>query len=181
MPYFRTILDGERVSVWTTQQGTRTSDDAIISAHGETAFINDTFPQGTYSLVYFCPHKSNLVDPGLVKFWEYKVVAEEPPTTSPFGQDYLLTKYQGKHNKAGETYDLIESLDTSTRVGPDIITVSNDKSIWGMIAGSDIKLSALIAMVFEKKFDYKRFHCAFCRGTAPMLWDDPTHNPVVYI
>src|SRR4051794_34155528 len=130
MPYIRNSLGDGRVSVWTAQQGRRTSDTAIISAHGEAAIINGTFPQGNYSLVYFGPHGYDLEDPGLVKFWEYGVIAHEPPSTFPFSQDYELTKYQGRHNDSGETYDLIRKL-LPRILSPDIITVSNERSVWG--------------------------------------------------
>jgi hypothetical protein len=182
MPYVRNSLDDKLVSVWTTRQGQRTSDTAIISAHGETPFINGTFPPGNYSLVFFCPHGHDLVDPGLVKFWERKVEWQVPIVTSPFCQDYVLTKYQGKHNKAGETYELIQNLpDQVWSQPPDIITVSPDTSGFSFLTfGDSIKLSALITMIFEKRYHYTSFHCSFCRGTGPLIGEDPSYAPVVY-
>jgi len=182
MAYIRNLLDDERISVWTTRQGKHTSDTAIISAHGETAYINGNFPRGAYTLVYFGPHGSTLVDPGLQKFFECGVVEVESYTFPNFGQDYELTKYQSKHNKMGETHDLIQSLVGGfPGISPDIITVSKETSTMGVIKrellGEGIQLSTLITEVRGAGYNYTSFHCAFCRGINSIFFTDPVHTP----
>ena len=138
MAYVRNALD-ERVLVWTKQVGGATSDKAIISAHGESAIINGSFPQGEYTLLYYAPHGYKLKDPGLrsvldsIAWPMQRISADELPksalerfkSTNP-AQDYNLTKYQGKGSKNAETYKQIEDLPDSCPM--DIITVRGEKN-----------------------------------------------------
>lgn len=145
---------------WTRIKGKQSSETALISAHGDSAWINGTFPSGSYTLTYYCPHGTNLVDVGLEMFISKLAVPVEKQIAPKLCQDYNLMKYQNRHNKKGETYDLIKKYVESNQV--DVITIKNSKNF--LDEESDIKLSDLIAQLFANGYKYKKFLCAFCRG-----------------
>lgn len=90
---------------------TQSASECLISAHGGYDKENVTFkvPAGV-TIHFYAPHKHVLQDPG-VKMMAQDLSSFAVETCKP-GQDcvnYTLTKYQGRHNTAGETYDSIES------------------------------------------------------------------------
>ncbi len=177
MPWFRNQIYDERISIWTKQAGARTSTTAIISAHGEDAIINAFWPNGQFSLVYFCPHGYDLGDPTLANLWGYRVQYEvrQIQHAPNLKQNYHLTKYQGRHSHSAETYDSITELPDTD--GPDIITVSNLKGFsLSALLGEGVLLSTLVSQVLAEGYDYTIFQCAFCRGDS-MFGTNPSVTP----
>src|ERR1700681_4623883 len=83
-------------NAWTNKKGAKTSQTAIISAHGWSTWINGAFPSGTYTLTYYCPHGSTILDIGLEKFINGTAVPHELAHYPNLGQDYDLDIYQKK-------------------------------------------------------------------------------------
>lgn len=155
--------------VWTKSAGQQTSQTAIISAHGDSAWITGTFPKGNYKLTYFCPHGYNLVDVGLSKFvveGSIRREVQEVQSYPTIGQDYNLMKYQNRHNKNNESYEVVKNVVDSGTM--DVISIKNqrDMYIFGKAFGdqSGMKLSELITLLLESGYNYENFLCAFCRG-----------------
>lgn len=86
------------------------STDCIISAHGGYMFENRAFtvPSGV-TLQFFSVHSSTLTDPGINSFQKNQAQAKpvETITGGNMCGNYLLSKYQGKHNNMDETYEKI--------------------------------------------------------------------------
>lgn len=86
------------------------STDCIISAHGGYIFENRSFtvPQGV-TLQFFSVHSSTLSDPGIGAFQKSQAQAKpvETITGGNSCRNYLLSKYQGRHNEMDETYEKI--------------------------------------------------------------------------
>lgn len=86
------------------------STDCIISAHGGYMSENRSFtvPSGI-TLQFFSVHSSTLTDPGINAFQKNQAQAK-PVETIQGGatcRNYLLSKYQGRHNEMDETYEKI--------------------------------------------------------------------------
>lgn len=140
--------------------------ECIISAHGGFLFttVSFTVPKGA-ELRFFSPHSSLLIDPGLEEFHAH--LAKAIPTELAKGKscrDYLLQKYQGRHNEVGETYNaILESVMEHDQGGggASVVTVRNR---WDLVAG--IRLSDVIAAVRREVPTISRFYCLFCRANV---------------
>ncbi len=104
--------------------------DLIISAHG--GFVSEnrcfTVPKGI-TLHFYGEHGASLIDPGIAEFFrnQGRALATESVGPGEKCRNYLLSKYQGKHNKVGETYGQInQTVDTRDRV-----RVNNFKLLMG--------------------------------------------------
>jgi hypothetical protein len=170
MTYVSTEVD-QRIFVWRKRFSAINpfgkNKSAIISAHGNEATINSKFPnERAYSLHYYGPHGHSLVDPGLKMFLNKTAkIIETVSSTNP-GQDYVLSKYQNKHNQKGESYTkgtLGNTFNIKDDFDMDIITLRSAKKY---NEGKRVVslLSTVIKLVFEAGFEYEHFHCAFCRG-----------------
>jgi hypothetical protein len=84
-------------------------------------------------------------------------------------QDYSLTKYQGKHNTAGETYETIEKFGENTPM--DVITIRN------RIFSNALTMREVINQVLDDGWGYSDFHCSFCRGAAMSLKKVESFDP----
>lgn len=143
------------------------SADCIISAHGGYLFdtMSFTVPKGI-ELRFYSPHSTALLDPGLEEFHEHlaEAVPVEVRTGGKSCRDYLLEKYQGRHNEAGETYD---SIVASVRErdkglgGASVVTIRNR---WDLVVG--LKLSDVVAAVRREIPTIRRFYCCFCRANV---------------
>ncbi|HET9983139.1 MAG TPA: hypothetical protein VFQ38_06120 [Longimicrobiales bacterium] len=160
-------------------------DDVVISAHGGYQAKNTpefAVPtQGSFEGLYFyVPHGSLQTDFGLGGFAGQERAAVEHLEPGRKCFDYELSKYQGRHNKAGETYDTImrdmaaasEALtkyNTGLAKAPkvyaaktrprqfDVVTIRN------RFRSGDVQLGDLVTRLLNQH-DYKRIHCYFCRG-----------------
>ena len=102
---------GKSVYVWTPggkkpAAGTR---QCLISAHGLQAKSNTAFAIPDITLVFYGPHGYVLSDPGVGNVGRGMTKWNEKVAPGAGKQDYELTKYQGKHSKAGETYGVIQA------------------------------------------------------------------------
>ena len=52
-----------RAYAWARAKGAATSKNALVSAHGVSAFTDGDFSKGNYELVYYCPHQYVTKDP----------------------------------------------------------------------------------------------------------------------
>lgn len=87
--------------------------DCIVSAHGGYLSENRTFTvPGKVELRFYSSHGASVIDPSISEFFR-KFNQAEPVEVVAGGtkcKNYLLSKYQGeKHNKMGETYDLVKN------------------------------------------------------------------------
>jgi hypothetical protein len=160
-------------------------DDLVISAHGgydpkklPTFAVPSTV--GFQGLFFYVDHGTLQTDFGIGGFAgeERKAVEELGPGDSCF--NYELSKYQGKHNSAGETYDSImrdidaaieaqKKYNTGMAKAPrvyaaktrprvfDVVTIRNRWNSSGMM----LKDLLTLALAHHK---YPRVHCYFCRG-----------------
>jgi hypothetical protein len=140
---------------------------AIISAHGNDARINSKFPnERAYSLHYYGPHGHSLVDPGLEMFLNKTAKVTETVSSTNAQQDYVLSKYQNKHNKKGESYTkgfLENTFNIEDDFEMDIITLRSAKK-HNNGRRLILLLSDVIDILFKAGFEYEHFHCSFCRG-----------------
>ena len=97
-------------------------------------------------------------------------VTETVSSTNP-GQDYVLSKYQNKHNNKKESYTkgmFGNTFNIKDDFDMDIITLrsakkhNNGKKLV-------LLLSQVIQLVFDAGFEYEHFHCSFCRGGGPSV------------
>jgi hypothetical protein len=147
-------------------KSSKNTTDCIISAHGGRVFDLASFkvPQGV-ELKFFGPDTSVLLDPGIVTFDVGRAKAN-PVETIPGGKrckDYLLTKFQGRHSKVGETYevikDTVEFTDDNPSGSANVVTVRNR---WDVVLG--VPLSVVVFAVLKEMPTITCFYCAFCRA-----------------
>lgn len=103
---------GERIYAWTRAAGQPSpgTKDCVISAHGGQSIINSTFAPNGDTLVFYCAHGCSLVK-DLDVFLEGTVDPVEEISNGQC-QDYILAKYQGRHNPSNaETYAEIADYD----------------------------------------------------------------------
>jgi Putative adhesin Stv domain len=93
-------------------KSTTNSVDCIISAHGGFVSESRTFTvPGKVSLRFYSNHGASVIDPSISEFFRSQEHAA-PVETFAGGDkcpNYLLSKYQGDHNKMGETYDMVNT------------------------------------------------------------------------
>lgn len=104
---------GEQIYAWTRAKGQPSpgTTECVITAHGGQSIINSTFDVKGCEIVFYCPHGYSLTDPGLDPLLEGSVVSVEA-LGSGRCQDYVLSKFQGRHSEANETYRKIGNADT---------------------------------------------------------------------
>ncbi|MBP3960709.1 hypothetical protein J8F10_36250 [Gemmata sp. G18] len=104
---------GSWIYVW-TPGGQKPQPDrsraCMISAHGETSLITSGAgaPKHVY-LAYYCPHGSNISGSSLMLSATRQLKVKELFGPGQAKQDYKLTKYQGSHSGANETYGKIQT------------------------------------------------------------------------
>jgi hypothetical protein len=100
---------GKHIYVWNAN-GQKPADGrcAVISAHGLQAKINGAYPAPKMALYFYAPHGYVLQDPGLVRVNDGRTNCYEEIDPGEAQQDYELSKYQGYHSKANETYGYIQ-------------------------------------------------------------------------
>jgi hypothetical protein len=191
---------GGRIYVWSRKPGkpSQGATAAIISSHGDSAFINPTFVRGgnqfDFNLLFYTPHGYMLRDPGLEEVMNGGIKPIEGRPSSMSGQDYVLAKFQGKHDPRfaqgkAEDYDLISSLTPSDDGLNELRRKANGGGSEAGFAqkrledlaikiqtdvitirnrkspgGGSIRLSEVLTLLDENGFRYATIHCAFCRG-----------------
>lgn len=172
------------------------SKDCIISAHG--GYISDTkafrVPDGI-ELRFFSVHSSSVLDPRIQTFQKNQALAE-PVEVFKGGQlcnNYLLTKYQGRHNEMDETYkevadgvakqDMLRSgtagkmFAAARTTGGDNDKLKNALNTLSRNHGGSvltvrnridvvfgIPLEAALKAAMKEMGSLRVFHCLFCRS-----------------
>jgi hypothetical protein len=166
-------------------------DKCLISAHGGYVKNNSSFKlssigQGT-TVFFYGEHTKVLSDPGLDLLAKRPVIVQQHP--APDGDDimdYVLSKYQGKHSGAGETYSKITTklaFDATRKASYEaedtweyVLRTPAIKRIYDSLATShvvtirnrwwksDISLKYVIETVRALKPAVTEFHCSFCRS-----------------
>lgn len=106
---------GRHVYVWSPggRKPAARSRDCVISAHGGAGRINGTIKGSRpEKLLFYCPHGYVLSAPPILSILSGQVKPYEPVPTNELRQDYVLTKFQGRHqgeNSNGmETYGYLQ-------------------------------------------------------------------------
>jgi hypothetical protein len=176
-------------------------DNCLISAHGGYVKNNASFKlskiNSNIKVIFYGEHKNVLSDPGLDLLAKRpKAVNTHPAPDGDDVMDYVLSKYQGKHSKANETYDKIANklaFDATRKQAYDenfdyVLSNPAIKAIYDSLASahvvtirnrwnkSDVSLKAVIETVVKHKPEIKNFHCSFCRS---LVGDDNAATSVV--
>jgi hypothetical protein len=199
---------GEKLYVWSKSQGMPSPDAGgrcIITSHGAQSMINSTFPiNNKVKLIFYCPHGSNLLDPGT----ENIMKGEKQPTEvldAGHSQDYVLSKYQ--KNGGGprtETYDTIAKLGDRiaglaqiwSNAMDDAAQKGDGDAFWqaALLLGKhtnwmdvvtirnrpvkfDPTLSEVIKVLHNAGYRYTTIHCVFCRGPQLPWKSAPEFRP----
>lgn len=165
----------------------------IISAHGgHTLTTTNKFNVPTDTILrFYSEDKNSVLDPGFNKFYEKEAVPKEIISEGESCFDYVLTKYQGSHNKMGETYDSIAKtmnavfkqrnalLADAAKAGAKGNTKAQDKMLNMAAANktpavltirnrhfrSDVNLSFALEQVKKEYSGIQLIDCLFCRST----------------
>lgn len=181
-----------------TREGQNHAAECVISAHGGWYAACGEFnvPPNT-TLCFYCQDGESADDFGMVN-WRTTAYeqAQEIFTAGDRVKNYFLTKYQGGHNQAGETYQVIDatvnSIETKNQdrarviasglpyfgnghANPvDVATVRNRKRADGRTTpfGTGLLLQDVVERLLSKH-PYRLFHCFFCRNhihNRAMTW-----------
>jgi hypothetical protein len=165
----------------------------LISAHG--GYMNLFGPLRSAQirvprwcrLNFYADHGASLSDPsvGGIAKGQYQVSESYEP--QDLITDYELSKYQGSHNSAGETYATIKTaIDINNyNVGLgnqsqtrnfgfyfDVLTVRNRRF------RSDPSLSDVFTALDQAGRRYENIHCSFCR--SKMFGSSPTQSATAF-
>jgi hypothetical protein len=179
--------------------------DCVITAHGGYIFENRAFtvPKDV-TLKFFAEHGNTLTDPGMKNLMA-QLADAKPVETLTSGQtckNYLLSKYQGRHGAADETYESImrdiERADTTRMnfqgdIGKAALK-GNDRGVqvllkglarnsgasvitirnrWDVLAG--VPLAEVIRDVRKVAPSLHNFYCSFCRSDM-FVAEQPTNR-----
>lgn len=165
--------------------------ECLISAHGgherERHF---QVPSGV-TVHFYALHGFTLSDPGTALL-NVEVQPKESIRGPGACHDYSLSKYQGKHNKAGESYKSIANqiqntarertaaqqkyMEAAAKGTPDFkMSILRDNvtsrkpvnivTVRNRVGAGDMLLSTLIAAVRTTYPSITVFHCSFCRSS----------------
>jgi hypothetical protein len=170
------------------------TDHLLITAHG--GYMNLGGPLGSSNLTvpswtrlhFYAPHGSTIANPGIYDIMkgEYQVLESAGPGDSV--TNYSLSKFQGRHGDASETYQSIskdvarnadqlsyqqEIMTSGNAKGPgrnfafnfDVLTVRNRRLC------ADPSLKEALETLARHGYRYENIHCSFCR--SGMLGDSP--------
>ncbi len=171
------------------------TDHLLITAHGGYMNVNGPLGSKTFTvpgwtrLHFYAPHGSTIANPGIYDIMkgEYQVLESAGPGSQV--TNYELSKFQGRHGDANETYESIgkdvarnadqlsyqEEIMTSGRAkGPgrnfafnfDVLTIRN------RVLRSDPTLKEALETLGRQGFRYENIHCSFCR--SGMVGDSPS-------
>jgi hypothetical protein len=182
----------DRLYLFKPHDDTRT---CIISAHGGRATRNaSTFrvPPDTI-LRFYAEDTFSVLDPGFSEFYTKEAVPREILSEGDECFDYCLTKYQGRHNSANETYSSIAQTISAAFKSREIgeaqlksaiaknapektkralgAVVARNKTpavvtVRNRTFRAELTLSEVIAMVKTAAPEMTLFDCSFCRSVA---------------
>jgi hypothetical protein len=166
------------------------SEECLISAHGGTAGGNALFdvPAGV-TVNFYTFHGFSLMDPGLA-LARTRPKPKEQIAGPGKSHDYFLSKYQGRHGGANETYDDIDgairaeakrTLDVRGKLrqlkgagvtGPKLAMAQGNVdaahpfsvvTIRNRFFSGAVRLSDVVRQVRVVAPELRVFHCSFCR------------------
>jgi hypothetical protein len=182
-------------------ESTLKSNECLISAHGGFHKENRTFvvPTGA-TLNFYVPHGFSLTDPGMTLMRaQLNGQQSHRYTAGTECVDYVLEKYQGSHNTAGETYESIARFIQETQVqyalqstklngmavngakpwqisaaqqSLDLLNAMSVVTIRNRFFSAEVTLSYVIDKVREARPEIDTFHCSFCRS-----WTGEENSP----
>lgn len=174
----------DRLYLFIPETGT---DRVIISAHGGREKNTNAFQvPDDVVLRFYSDDKNTVLDPGFSNFYSREAAPKEILTETDKCYDYTLSKYQGSHNKMGETYGSIaKALSGAAKTKANLLksaeTAKSDKSknlflnkanqekmaavltVRNRLFRSDISLSYAISQVKAVAPHIVIFDCLFCR------------------
>jgi hypothetical protein len=189
---FRNCVRGGSLYVWSKNNGSASSTECVISAHGLQRFINYKFTVEHVTLVFYAPPGRSLN----VRLEDVITgsVEGQTPISSGRCQDYELSKYQGNHG-AGllESYNSIGTLDeylndeagkweekkvqnSAGDFDKYIERYSNNWKDVVTIRNRQLKFNPMLSEVLRDLYDatyrYNTVHCSFCRCTSDDTRED---------
>ncbi len=185
---------GEKFYLFTPANDFNAEEDhLLISAHG--GYTNLKGPLGTSSfevpkwvqLHFYASHGNSLNDPTVYGIMKGQVQVKETSGPGTRVTNYSLSKYQGRHGSANETYGSIGgNIDQNVGVVDDIgrfnlsrnfgfrfsvLTVRNRRF------RSDPSLSDALAALATAGYRFENIHCSFCRSS---MFGSGTESAAVY-
>lgn len=163
------------------------TDRVIISAHGGRSKSTRDFRVPSDVVLRFYSEDTNTVlDPGFSKFYQSEAAPKEIACEGDTSFDYCLSKYQGGHNKMGETYQSIaKAINDSARTKKSLLTTASKTTdakvknkllngaareklaavltIRNRMLRGDVNLSSAIDQVKAVAPQIVIFDCLFCR------------------
>jgi hypothetical protein len=178
-------------------------DTCLISAHGGhkknvESFDVSKIGDGNIKLFFYGPHGKSITAGADFLTHRYTVLNEYP--RDGLVENYLLSKYQGRHSKNAETYQTIESqieldMQRKDQFESNIDDVNADpalKKLYDELTpchivtirnrfknSTEISLRDVVTAVHNFKPEIKNFHCSFCRTLIGWNW--PWTKDEVYI
>lgn len=124
---------GEKTYAWTLRAGGPTPGvaECVISAHGRQCIINPGTVLQNVQFIFYSPHGYALNDPGLAEVLTGGVRPSGPPVAAAQCQDYVLSKWQGRHGAGdAETYGTIGAMeqtfvDNASRASNNLLNALN--------------------------------------------------------
>jgi hypothetical protein len=162
------------------------STECLISAHGGYKKSTKTFNlKAGLTVNFYGEHHKVLKDPGLSLMQKKPQIVNSHP--DPGGEavlDYILSKYQGTHSSANETYDEIASKlahdavqmkeyrnymdyvnkNPAIKAIFDALKAVHVITIRNRFMHANVNLSTVIEEVTKFDSSIKTFHCSFCRS-----------------
>lgn len=155
----KTMLGG---GMYVFSNGGTRSRELLISSHGvHLGLLGGKIKVPSWTeLTFFTPHGKALTDPGVGAVIEGRVAPAEVKGPGDMVPNYRLSKYQGKHNRAGETYDSIKAILSKSKWKVDVLTIRN--RWWQFNAG--VTLNEVLNELALFGYQYPFIYCSFCRS-----------------
>lgn len=170
---------------------TTPTDRVVISAHGGHAVLSKTnqfVVPSDVVLQFYSDDTKSVLDPGFNNFYRQEAAPKEIITEGEKSFDYLLSKYQGKHGNADETYESIAKVVNDTVAAKSNLQgfaarASSDKGRDGFLRSASREKVAAVVTVRNRWFKGEAtlslvvdavktaapsiviFDCLFCRST----------------
>lgn len=156
--------------------------DCLISAHGGYSKTTSDFTVNGCTLFFYVDHDSALADPGMALMYKRGKPVETITSTQKC-RNYILSKYQGRHSKSGETYQTIyDAIQKDDEFTLEIMGLKDkmDERSWAASMqqtrsmsiltirnrwfNTNQNLSDAIAAARREMSTLVNFHCSFCRS-----------------
>ncbi|NYZ12245.1 hypothetical protein HL658_06770 [Azospirillum sp. RWY-5-1] len=155
--------------------------DCLISAHGGYKKTTSDFTVKGCTLYFYVDHDFALADPGMALMYK-KGKPVETISDNQKCRNYILSKYQGRHSKSGETYETIhDAIQRDDAYTSQILSLKGimDEKSWKLSMqqtnsmniltirnrwfNTNQNLSDAIAAARREMSTLVNFHCSFCR------------------